>query len=119
MSMKSQAKRSIAAANHHLAGARSTQVQRRRVCLGFIEWCCQNGTPLVSIKQATLKLVKAYLTYRGLPAYGQPFTAQFAADFHASFGRKPLSTASLHNLLGSLRRAMSALKRPGRVGHHR
>ncbi len=110
MSLKSQAKRSIAAANHHLAGARSTQVQRRRACLGFIEWCCQNGTPLISIRQATLELVKAYLTYRGLPAYGQPFIAQFAADFHARFGRKPLSTASLHNLLGSLRRAMSALK---------
>ena len=50
------------------------------------------------------------MAYRGLPAYGQPFTAQFATDFHASFGRKPLSTASLHNLLGSLRRARSALK---------
>ena len=110
MSMKSQAKRSIAAANHHLAGARSTQVQRRRTCLVFIEWCCQNGTPLISIRQATLELVKGYLTYRGMPGYGQPFTAQFAADFHASFGRKPLRTASLHNLLGSLRRAMSALK---------
>ena len=110
MSLKSQAKRSIAAANHHLAGARSTQSQRRRACLGFIEWCCQNDTPLLSIKDATFDLVRKYLTYRGLPAYGQPIPEQFASDFHARFGRKPLSTASLDNLLGSLRRARSALK---------
>lgn len=96
MSKKSQAIRSVHAANNHLSGAYSTQVQRKRACLLLIEWCAKNGTPLMSLKEVTFEQVKSYLDHRQLPVEGQ--------------SRKALSVASLHNLLASIRSAMKALK---------
>lgn len=109
MSRKSEAKRSVTSANNRLGGAFSTRAQRRKAGQLFVDWCFKKGLPLTSIKQATFNQVKAYLVDRGLPPDGQPVSAKFIAEFSTTHGRKPLSCASLHNILGSIRRAMVAL----------
>ena len=110
MSMKSETVRSIFRANNHLGGAISTLKQRRSNCRGFVEWCFKNGRPILSIKDATFSHVQGYFADLGLPPKGDLQQEDFAAEFFNSTGRKPLSISTLHNVLGSIRRAMQALK---------
>lgn len=109
MSMKSQAVRSIFRANNHLGGANATLKQRRSNCRGFVDWCFKNRTPLLSIKDATFEHVKGYFIYLGLPPDNALSGDAFAAEFVRVNGSKPLSVSTLHNVLGSIRRAIQAL----------
>lgn len=109
MSMKSEAKRSIFSANNVLGGAKSTRAQRRSHCSAFVEYCFSSGMPLLSMKEVTLHHVKSYLVARGLD--NEKMNRQeFAARFFEKTGMKPVTIATLHNILGSIRRAMRALK---------
>ena len=118
MSMKSEAKRSVFSANNTLGGAKSTRAQRRSHCTAFIEYCAANGMPLISMKKVTLLHIRSYLTARGLNNNNEenkngekPITRQeFAADFFRKTGMKPVTNGTLHNILGSIRRSMRALK---------
>ena len=117
MSMKSEAKRSVFSANNILGGAKSTRAQRRSHCTAFIEYCAANGMQLISMKKVTLPHVRSYLTARGLNnnnsnnSNEKPKSRQeFAAEFLQKTGMKPVTDATLHNILGSIRRSMRALK---------
>lgn len=96
MSKRSQARRSVHAANNFLGGARSTKVQRKRAVYEFIEFCALRRTPLLSIKEATREQVKAFLDFKKLPSVGEK--------------QKGLATASLHNVLAAIRSSMRGLK---------
>lgn len=103
MSKRSQARRSLHAANNFLGGARSTKVQRKRAVYEFIEFCAMRHTPLMSVKEATLEQVKAFLDCKKSHFEGEK--------------QKGLSTASLHNVLAAIRSSMRALKAdPDAVG---
>lgn len=110
MSMKSEAVRSIFRANNHLGGANSTLKQRRSNCRGFVDWCFKNGMPLLSMRDTTFTHVKGYFSDLGLPAKDTLKQEDFAAEFFKSKGIKPHSISTLHNILGSIRRAIQALK---------
>ena len=110
MSMKSEAVRSIFRANNHLGGANSTLKQRRANCRGFVQWCFTNGMPLLSLKDATFNHVQGYFSDLGLPSKDTSKQEDFATEFFKSKGVKPHSISTLHNILGSIRRAIQALK---------
>lgn len=110
MSMKSEAKRSIHMANNAAGGAIATRKQRRSHCRAFIDYCFSNGMPLLSIKEATFVQVKRYLTDRGLPGDAAQSSKDFAAGFTKARGKKPVTVATLHNILSSIRRAMKTAK---------
>lgn len=109
MSVKSQARRSFVASNNHLGGAMATKKQRRSHCLNFIDWCFQNNMPVTSMKNVTFAQVQAYLQARGLPPRDTEDATVFAQTFEQRHGFKPVTTATLHNILGSIRRSMRAL----------
>ena len=88
MSRRSRANHSIVVANNDLGGARTTKVQRKKICKSFIEWCFANGYPFNSIADATLLMVQAYIK---------------------SLKEAGISVATMHNRVASIRRAMKAL----------
>ena len=110
MSKKSEARRSVVAANNHLGGAFCTKKQRRSHGNNFIDWCYKNAMPLMSIKEATFEPIKAYLAARGLPPDSQENRTEFESEFFKLHNKKPCSIATIHNILASLRRTMKALK---------
>ena len=110
MSKKSEARRSGVAANNHLGGAICTKKQRRSHVNNFIDWCYKNEMPLMTIKDATFEQIKAYLSARGLPLDTQQDRGKFELDFIKFHGKKPCGISSIHNILGSIRRTMKALK---------
>ena len=117
MSSRSQAIRSIHAANNHLGGANLSRKQRNSACRRFVEWCYNNGHPIPSMKDATFRQVQGYFLELGL----QPDPLQDRSDFEELFfaekERKPLSIATFHNILGAIRRSMKVLKgNPDKAG---
>ena len=101
MSKKSEARRSVVAANNHLGGAFCTKKQRRSHGNNFIDWCYKNAMPLMSIKEATFEPIKAYLAARGLPPDSQENRTEFESEFFKLHNKKPCSIATIHNILAS------------------
>ncbi len=96
MSRKNIAKHSVILANAKLGGARITKLQRKRICLDFLEWCFANGCPFNTFAGVTKEMVDAYI--------------QYLRD-------NGISVATLHNRVASIRRAISALgKNPDDLG---
>lgn len=89
MSRKVQAKHSVHVANSKLGGARSTKAQRKLIGDNFIDWCFGNNYVFNSIVDVTLEMLQAY--FKSLQAEG-------------------VSTATQHNRLSAIRRAMKALR---------
>lgn len=110
MSMRSEAKRSVFVANKNAGGAIATLVQRKSHCEAFIKYCFAHNMPLESMKEVTFAQVKRYLTDRGLPGDAAQSYEDFAAGFTKAHGKKPLTTATLHNVLSSIRVAIEAVK---------
>jgi Integrase len=102
MGAKSQAIRSIHAANNHLGGAVATRVHRKGHCTAFVGWCFDNGYPIGHIKDVSFQAGMAYFDHLRNPPI------QTAAT--ETQQRKPLSNSTLHNHLGSIRRALNAHK---------
>ncbi len=92
MSRKNIAKHSVILANSKLGGARITKLQRKRICLNFLEWCFANGHPFNSFAGVTKEMVDAYIQY---------------------LRNSGISVATLHNRLASIRGSMKALGRFG------
>lgn len=105
MSLKTEAFRSVHAANHRLGGSISTRVQRKRNCEKFIIFCFHRKTPLRSIKDAEFSQVSAYFKYLS------PFIFENSNNVskHENPARKEISLATLHNILGSIRNSMRVL----------
>jgi Integrase len=103
MGAKSQANRSVHAANNQLGGAIATRVHRKSQCKHFLQWCFDNGYPVANLKAIKQPAVVAYFEYMlGL--------AHTNVDGHNTTLSKPVSNSTLHNYLGSIRRALSALQ---------
>lgn len=110
MSMKSEAVGTVTWANNRLGGAISTRKQRRSNCRSFIDWCFKNNRPLMSMRDARFDHVNGYFRSLGLPPDAMVSGDEFATEFFKLQGSKPLSISTLHNLLGSIRRAIQALR---------
>lgn len=96
MSRKNIAKHSVILSNAKLGGARITKLQRKRICLDFLEWCFANGYPFNTFASVTKEMVDAYIKY---------------------LRDSGISVATLHNRLASIRRSVSALgQSPDDVG---
>lgn len=90
MSRLQNAFHTVVVANSKLGGAKTTKVQRKNICKGFIAWAFQNNHRLISIKDTTCELVAEFVK------------VQLA---------KGISVGTVHNRLASIRRAMRALGR--------
>ena len=90
MSRKSEAKRSVHAADARLSGARATRAQRKANAKGFIDWCFVNGHLFNSIADASAEMVRQYLVVAQTTNGG-------------------CTVATLHNKLAAIRKTMSAL----------
>lgn len=105
MSLKTEAFRSVYAANHRLGGSISTRVQRKRNCEKFIIFCFHQKTPLRSIKAAKLDQVSAYFKNLNSSIFENLDNSKKNDDP----ARKEISLATLHNILGSIRNSMRVL----------
>ncbi len=109
MGAKSQAIRSIHAANNHLGGAVATRVHRKGHCTAFVGWCFDHGFPIGHIRDASFQAGVAYFDYLRNPP--------IKINGTETKQPKPLSNSTLHNHLGSIRRALKAHKTdPDRLG---
>lgn len=96
MSRKNIAKHTVILANTKLGGARITKLQRKRICLDFLEWCFANGYAFNSFSSVNKEMVEAYINY---------------------LRDSGISVATLHNRLACIRRSMKALgKDPEVIG---
>ena len=96
MSRKNIAKHSLVLANSKLGGARITKIQRKRICMNFLQWCFSNDLPFNSFAAVTKEMVVAYIDY---------------------LRDNGIRVSTLHNRLASIRRSMSALgKNPDDAG---
>lgn len=89
MSRKSQAKHSIFVANAKKGGARITKIQSKLIGDRFVDWCFKNNYIFNSIADVSLEMLQNY--FKSLQA-------------------EKISTATQHNRLSSIRRAMKSLK---------
>ena len=114
MSRKSEARRSVCAANNTLGGAKATKAFRNSEGRRFIAWCFANGHPITSIGEMTAELASAYLKAVVIAPASAGSTSSSAS---AQKPRRANSVATQQNKLSVLRRCMSALgKDPDALG---
>jgi len=89
MSRKVQAKHSIFVANSKKGGARITKTQSKLIGDRFVDWCFENGYLFNSIAEVTLAMLQDYFKYLQIEG---------------------VTTATQHNRLSSILRAMKGLK---------